>query len=1257
MQSHLKSNSVNNNLSQNEKFDLVFKVVKNIDFDIIIGRKTIIENNLWHLFPRNISPTWTEVKSKRKLNDGTNGTSTKGTGESIGVTNTLVLGNNVTELVATHPINIYGDSGARSDVSPLHQTQEKVAIRVRSTTFHTAEQTSRKKLKHVMAIPDITQMDSDDDYISDASSKSAEERHQSQLGTQQRSSRAVEGPREAPRGVINPGAPDNNPIQVRTTTTSRKLSVTPEVKSRAHISEYIHYEMEAEGIESRGVDAPEAEWDLGPSLNLLVGRSTNKSGPLNTELPIATNDVHAQTCYVPQKGSHISGTPEFQEKIYQVCNTHKHVFNTKLKRQSALVPPMELHVNPDIWKVNKNKGPPRQQTQERQSEIKKQCDIMLSQNIIQISQAEYYSQVHLTPKPHQGPNPLATKWRFCCDFRNHNMATTSVWGQPIPNIAQALQRIGGQRPKYFGKIDLTSGYHQAPLSVASRWLTAFITYMGIFEWLRVPMGLKGAPAYFQGVMATVVLIGLLYTVCELYLDDILIYAQTEEEFLRRLNLVLVRLDKHQITANPEKVFLGMSSVEFVGHTIDENGLSFSREKIDKVLDIEQPSFGKQLKSYLGVAVYFKDHVRNYSDKTRVLHAMIRDYDKTKGQRLKWSTETSVAFENLKREINDLPLLYFLDNFSPIFLQTDASDYGIGAYLFQVVDGKEHPIAFMSKMLIDREREWSTIQKECYAIVYAFHKFYYVIRDRKFTLQTDHKNLIYMDTEPNPKVVRWKMTIQEFDCDIEHIPGKQNIVADGFSRLLNISEEYLNALYDLEIPIRHYDAIQKVHNSVSGHHGVQRTLAKLDALNLNWKYRREHVKRFIQQCPFCQKMSYVKTSIHTHPFTVAAYHPMERMALDSIGPLEPSADGYQYILVLIDCFTRWVELYALKDLTAIATAKVLLQHFGRFGNASQIIHDNGSQFENETIEEIIRLTGIEAIPILAYSSEENSIVERANKEVMRHLRAVIFDKNLIKKWEEYLPIVQRIINATTNESNSVSADQLLFGNAIRLDRGIFLPHTAQTDAQVSLSKWAADMLKAQHDITAIAQKVQRDKDQLHMATADPRRTEFMPGSYVLVDYHGTAFRKGPPSKMQTYLRGPLKVLSRSLNTYVLENLITHKEERVHVTDIRPFNYNPDLIDPASVARKDVISTTVIDRILEHVGDVNKRSTLDFKVRWEGLPESADLWLEYKELRDTEALHTYLRANGLSKLIPAKFAEPIPEQPRLRTKRQRANDTTA
>ena len=451
---------------------------------------------------------------------------------------------------------------------------------------------------------------------------------------------------------------------------------------------------------------------------------------------------------------------------------------------------------------------------------------------------------------------------------------------------------------------------------------------------------------------------------------------------------------------------------------------------------------------------------------------------------------------------------------------------------------------------------------------------------------------------------------------------------------------LSAHYDFNIPDVQYEKIGRVHNHISGHHGVQRTLEKLDAMGLDWTYRREHVKKFIKQCPFCQKMSYVKTSVHTHPFTVAAYYPMERLGMDSIGPLLPSKSGYQYILVLICCFTRWVELYPLKEISAEATAKALMQHFGRFGSPAQVIHDNGSQFENELIHEIIRLTGIEKIPILAYSSEENAIVERANREVMRHLRAIIYEKNIISNWEDYIPIVQRIINAAKNESNSVGADQLLFGNSIRLDRGIFLPHTVPSDSQVSLSKWAATMLQAQHEITGIAQRVQEQRDQQHIAEVSPRRTEFAIGSYVLVNYHGTALRPGPPSKMQTYLKGPMRVLSRDVNTYTLENLISHKSELIHVTDMRTFLYDPKLVDPAAVARKDIISETLIERILEHYGDVKKRSTLDFKVRWEGLPESSDNWLEYKDLRDTDALHIYLRANGMSKLIPEKFNEPKP-----------------
>jgi hypothetical protein len=173
-------------------------------------------------------------------------------------------------------------------------------------------------------------------------------------------------------------------------------------------------------------------------------------------------------------------------------------------------------------------------------------------------------------------------------------AASEGLGWPLPNIQQSLQRIGQQRPCVFGKLDLTHGYHQMPMAKASQQYTAFITFMGVYEFLRVPMGLKGAGSYFQKVLATVVLQGLMYSICELYIDDILIHARSETEFLERLESVLARLEKFRLTVNPEKVFLGFPEIEYVGHVVNDRGISFSRERIDKVLEIEEPTWAKDL---------------------------------------------------------------------------------------------------------------------------------------------------------------------------------------------------------------------------------------------------------------------------------------------------------------------------------------------------------------------------------------------------------------------------------------------------------------------------------------------------------------------------------------------------------------------------------------------------------------------------------------------------------------------------------------
>jgi hypothetical protein len=349
---------------------------------------------------------------------------------------------------------------------------------------------------------------------------------------------------------------------------------------------------------------------------------------------------------------------------------------------------MEIAVDKSKWNTNKNRGPPRPQSDIRQAVIKKQVNKYLELGVIQPSKASEYSQVHLVPK-HE-PND----WRFCLDYVRLNEATIGVEGWPIPNIPQMIQRIGSKRPKFFGVMDMTSGYHQAPMAPMSRVLTAFICFMGVFEWLRVPMGAKNAGPYFQRVMATVVLVGLLYVICELYIDDCITYEETEEEFITNLRQVFQRFREYNISINPKKCRLGLDKIEFVGHVISRDGITFSDEKRKKVLDFPLPSTGKKLLSFLGLVNYFRDHLPDMTGKLKDLRKLFRSL---KGP-VEWTPELEQHFYTVRDTVANCPALFFPISDGEVVVMTDASDFGIGAYIFQRVDGQERPIIFLSKAL-------------------------------------------------------------------------------------------------------------------------------------------------------------------------------------------------------------------------------------------------------------------------------------------------------------------------------------------------------------------------------------------------------------------------------------------------------------------------------------------------------------------------------------------------------------------------------
>ncbi len=609
----------------------------------------------------------------------------------------------------------------------------------------------------------------------------------------------------------------------------------------------------------------------------------------------------------------------------------------------------------------------------------------------------------------------------------------------------------------------------------------------------------------------------------------------------------------------------------------------------------------------------------------------------------------------------------MDETSPVHLYTDASLQGIGGYLCQIVNGVEQPIAFYSKSLTKEERNWGIPCLEGYAIYKAFMEFDYLLRDAHTHVHTDHANLLYIRDSKETKVIRWKLELQEYRFDLEFIKGKDNGIADFMSRndaaelddyVDETPKRTVNMLCNLwlkecdiatvskvpvcavlrnhkkvfVIPSDKYDILERVHNKMSGHHGVEYTLNKLAKLKEQWQYMREHVKRFIHECPICQKATYNSYKVKIPRFVSGRYLPFERVAIDTIGPMQEDAEGNQYIIAVIDSFSRFLCLYPCKSVTAEEAARTIMIHVGYFGVPCEILSDNGSQYVNEIIQELLDFIGSEHITTMAYSKEENSIVERSNKETWRWLRAMIQDKNIGKKnWSKTIPFVARIHNSTTVASLGYSPGQIIFGDRVELDSNILLPRVNRQQSDINIHDWMKDRLIIQDQVIELAQRLQRERDDEHLQQREESLTHFDVGSYVLVAYPDTNYGQRRPDKLHMMLKGPFKVVGRNLNEYLLLNLVTKKEETKSIFLLRPFYYNAARIKPEDVALQDYEDEFVVEKIISHEGNWNRKSLLTFTVKWVGY-EVATPNQKWMDLRLNEKLHDYLRQQGHARLIP-------------------------
>lgn len=472
-----------------------------------------------------------------------------------------------------------------------------------------------------------------------------------------------------------------------------------------------------------------------------------------------------------------------KEKLHNLLEQYKDLFQPPNEKLT-----FTTKVNADIRTIDDNpiysKLYPYPQA--LKNEVCTQIDKMLQDGIIRPSRSPYNSPVWIVPKKLDASGQK--KYRLVIDYRKLNQKTISD-RYPIPDTSTILANLG--KMKYFTTLDLASGFHQIPLNGKDVEKTAFSVNNGKYEFVRLPFGLKNAPAIFQRVMDDV-LHEYIGKICYVYIDDIIVFGETLEEQLSNLKIILETLRNANFKIQLDKSEWLKPEVEFLGFIVSRNGLKPNPKKIESIQNYPEPSSLKELRAFLGLSGYYRRFVKNYSKIAKPLTKFLKgenghrqiSKNESKNFKILLDYEGKKAFKLLKEILSSEDVLAFPDFSKPFLLTTDASNKAIGAVLSQNFNDGERPITFISKTLSNTEENYATNEKEMLAIVWALHTLRNFIYGHKIIIYTDHQPLTYTISPKNnnAKLKRWKAFIEEHDHEICYKPGKANIVADALSRI-------------------------------------------------------------------------------------------------------------------------------------------------------------------------------------------------------------------------------------------------------------------------------------------------------------------------------------------------------------------------------------------------------------------------------------------------------------------------------------------